>query len=106
METTFYRRHVVAIHAHPDDIEILAAGTVMRLIEIGHKVTIVSMTPGDCGTAEYSAEEISNIRRGEAAHAAGLAGAEYFCAEFRDLAIFNDDSSRRRVTEVLRRVQP
>lgn len=106
METTFYRRHVLAIHAHPDDIEILAAGTVIRLIEKGHRVTIVTMTPGDCGTAEYSSDEISVIRRREAAEAARLAGADYFCAEFRDLAIFNDDSSRRRVAEILRRVQP
>src|SRR4051794_30830971 len=105
METTFYRRHILAIHAHPDDIEILAAGTVMRLIENGHRVTVVTMTAGDCGTAESPPEEISRIRRREAAEAAALAGAEYFCAEFRDLSIFNDDSSRRRVTEVLRRVQ-
>src|SRR3954454_15263635 len=106
METTFYRKHVLAIHAHPDDIEILAAGTVMRLTEKGHTVTIVTMTPGDCGSAEYPAEEISRTRRREAAEASELAGAEYFCAEFRDLAIFSDDSSRRRVTEILRRVQP
>ena len=33
-------------------------------------------------------------------------GAEYVCLEFRDLAIFNDDESRRRITEVLRRIQP
>ena len=35
-----------------------------------------------------------------------MIGAEYVCLEFRDLAIFNDDESRRRVTEALRRVQP
>ena len=44
------------------------------------------------------------IRRGEARAAAELIGADYLCLEFRDLAIFNDDESRRRVTEVLRRV--
>ena len=37
---------------------------------------------------------------------AGLIGARYLCLEFRDLAIFNDDESRRRVTEALRRVAP
>lgn len=64
------------------------------------------MTPGDCGSAEHSAEEIAAIRRAEAQAAAKLMGADYLCLEFRDLAIFNDDDSRRRVTEVLRRVQP
>ena len=42
-------------------------------------------------------------KRPAAAHAIG---AGYQCAEFRDLAIFNDDPSRRRVTELLRRVSP
>lgn len=98
--------HILAIHAHPDDVEILAAGTLMHLRERGHAVTIVTMTPGDVGTAEYGPEEIATIRRGEAERAAGLIGAKYVCAEFRDLAIFNDDGSRRRVTELLRQIQP
>ena len=64
------------------------------------------MTPGDCGSAVHDAEAIAEIRRGEARAAAALIGAEYLCLEFRDLAIFNDDESRRRVTEVLRRSGP
>lgn len=106
MEPTFYPGHVLAIHAHPDDIEILASGTLMQLIARGHKVTIASMTAGDCGTTEYSPEEISRIRKGEAQAAADFIGADYLCAGFYDLAIFNDDSSRRRVTEILRQLQP
>lgn len=35
-----------------------------------------------------------------------MIGARYVCAEFRDLAIFNDDASRRRVCEIIRRIQP
>jgi LmbE family N-acetylglucosaminyl deacetylase len=94
------------IHAHPDDAEILAGGTLALLSELGHSVTIVSMTPGDCGSAEHSAEEIAQIRRREASESATLIGAEYRCAEFRDMAIFNTDEARRKVTELLRRVAP
>jgi LmbE family N-acetylglucosaminyl deacetylase len=97
---------ILAIHAHPDDVEILAAGTLAQLTESGHHVTIVTMTPGDCGTTEYPPDEIARIRRNEAAKSAGLIGAEYICAEFRDMAIFNDDASRRRVTELLRSLRP
>ncbi|MGH9628028.1 MAG: PIG-L deacetylase family protein [Bryobacteraceae bacterium] len=97
---------ILAIHAHPDDVEIFAGGTAALLVERGHHVTIVTMTPGDCGTTDYPPEEIAAIRRKEAADAARLIGAEYICAEFRDLAIFNDDASRRRVTEILRCTQP
>ena len=97
---------IVSIHAHPDDAEILAGGTLALLASAGHQITIVTMTPGDCGTRDYPPDEIAAIRRGEAARAAAVIGAEYICAEFRDLAVFNDDQSRRRVTEILRRVQP
>ncbi len=100
------RKTILAIHAHPDDVEILAGGTLARLAAAGHRVLIVSMTPGDCGSRDRSPEEIAAIRRKEAAAAARHIGAEYRCAEFRDLAIFNDDPSRRRVTEVLRQKRP
>ena len=76
------------------------------LAERGHHVMIASMTPGDCGSAEFDAETTANIRRGEAARAAASIGAVYSCVEFRDLAVFNDDASRRRVTEFIRRARP
>lgn len=99
-------QRILAIHAHPDDLEILAGGTLVLLAAQGHHLTIVTMTPGDCGTAEYTAEEISEIRRREAATAAVLIGAEYRCAEFRDLAIFSDHPARQHVVEILRRTHP
>jgi LmbE family N-acetylglucosaminyl deacetylase len=97
---------ILHIHAHPDDAEIFTAGTLALLAAKGHHVTIVTMTPGDCGSHHHSPEEIAEIRRQEAARAAAMIGAEYICAEFRDLAIFEDDESRRRVTALLRRTQP
>lgn len=100
------KKRILSIHAHPDDAEIMAGGTLALLAGRGHSITIVTMTPGDCGTIEYPPEEISAIRREEARQAAALIGAEYVCAEFRDLAIFSDDASRRRVVEILRRARP
>src|SRR4051812_42258350 len=97
---------VLALHAHPDDIEFQCAGTLSLLQEVGCHLTLATMTPGDCGSAEHDAEAISEIRRGEARAAAALIGADCLCLEFRDLAIFNDDESRRRVTETLRRGRP
>jgi LmbE family N-acetylglucosaminyl deacetylase len=97
---------VLALHAHPDDVEFQCSGTLILLREAGCDVTIATMTPGDCGSALHDAEAISSIRRDEARAAAALIEADYLCLEFRDLAIFNDDESRRRVTEALRRVRP
>ena len=99
-------KRIVSIHAHPDDAEILAGGTLAHLAARGHQITIVTMTPGDCGSIEYGANEIAAMRRKEAAAAAALIGASYVCAEFRDLAIFNDDPSRRRVTNLIRSLNP
>jgi LmbE family N-acetylglucosaminyl deacetylase len=96
--------NILAIHAHPDDVEILAAGTLAELAAAGHHVTIVTMSPGDCGSDNHSQEEIAAIRRGEAARSAARIGARYRCGEFRDMSVFSDDASRRRVAEILRQV--
>ncbi len=99
-------KRILAIHAHPDDVEILAAGTLALLAKKGVTVTIVTMTPGDKGSMILGPEEISSIRRDEARKAAEMIGAEYQCVEFRDLEIFNDHEARSRVVELLRAVQP
>ncbi len=97
---------ILAIHAHPDDIETLAAGTLALLAGQGHAITIVTLTAGDCGSAEAGPEETARTRQDEAARAAAMIGADYACAGFGDLAVFNDDGSRRRVTELVRWAKP
>lgn len=98
--------HILAFHAHPDDIETLGAGTLALLAANGHRVTLATMTAGDCGSTEYDAEETARIRKGEAAAAAALIGADYHCAGIGDLCVFNDDVTRRRTTELIRLVRP
>ncbi len=93
---------IASIQAHPDDAEILAGGTLALLSGLGHDTTIVTMSAGDCGSTVHGAEEIAAIRKGEAAESAALIGAKYLWGGFRDLAIFNDDRSRRIVTGLLR----
>jgi LmbE family N-acetylglucosaminyl deacetylase len=99
-------KHILAIHAHPDDVETLASGTLALLAERGHRITIATMTAGDCGSIEHAPEETAAIRRKEAAAAAGLIGAAYVCAGFPDLGVFNDDGARRRTVELIRSVAP
>ena len=97
---------VLALHAHPDDVEILAGGTLALLSAAGHEITIATMTAGDCGSAEHTSKQIAAIRRGEALRSAEIIHARYLCCGFSDLRIFNDDTARRRVTEVLRKINP
>nr|QQZ51849.1 PIG-L family deacetylase [Phenylobacterium glaciei] len=97
---------ILAIHAHPDDIETLGAGTLAVLAEKGHAVKIVTVTAGDCGSNETEPAETAVIRKGEATAAAALIGADYRCADIPDLCVFNDDPCRRRVTEMIRWAAP
>lgn len=97
---------ILAIHAHPDDIEFQCAGTLALLKQRGCDIVLATMTPGDCGSAEMTPEEIASKRRAEATRAAELLDAEYICLEFRDLSICIDNESRRRVTEILRKTRP
>jgi LmbE family N-acetylglucosaminyl deacetylase len=98
---------VLSVLAHPDDAEFLCAGTLIRLSrEHGWQVHIATMTPGDCGSAELSADEISRIRRAEGARAAALIGARYHCLEERDLLITYNERVLERVTRLLREVRP
>jgi len=97
---------ILAIHAHPDDIETLAAGTLALLASLGHAITIASVTAGDCGSSAFGPEETGRIRRGEATTAAAMIGASYQCLGVGDLAVFNNDETRRRVTEAVRAARP
>ncbi len=97
---------ILAIHAHPDDIEFQCAGTLARLRQLGCPITLITLNTGDCGSAELGPDEIATIRRGEAQASADLLGAEYDCLEFLDLSIIVDNDSRRRVTEAVRRARP
>ncbi|HXE11474.1 MAG TPA: PIG-L family deacetylase, partial [Bryobacteraceae bacterium] len=97
---------IASVHAHPDDAEILAGGTLALLAAAGHEITIVTMAAGDCGSGEFAAEELVRIRRAEAVAAAALIGAKYRWGGFHDLAIFSDDPSRRNVTRLIRELNP
>jgi LmbE family N-acetylglucosaminyl deacetylase len=97
----------LAVLAHPDDAEFLCAGALIRLArEHGWHVHIATMTPGDCGSAEHSAEEIARIRRAEGAASAARLGGAYHCLESRDLLVFYDGPTVATVTDLLRTVRP
>lgn len=97
---------VLALMAHPDDIEILCAGTLVLLHEAGWDVHMATMTGGDLGSSTLGPEEIGKIRRAEAAASAALLEAPYTCLGYRDLTITYEAETKRRVTALLRSVRP
>ena len=99
-------QRVLAVGAHPDDVEIMCSGTLFALRQLGHEVHVTSLTLGDGGSLELSAEEIRRVRHREAIQACEVLGATYHHAEFNDLCIFNDADSNRRVTALVREIDP
>ena len=108
MNLNLENRRVLALMPHPDDIEILCAGTLIRLREeAGCEIHIATMTAGDKGSATLSREEIARIRHDEAQQGAEVIGAlSYTCLHFNDLEIVFDNDARRKVTGLLRSIDP
>jgi LmbE family N-acetylglucosaminyl deacetylase len=97
---------VLGIFSHPDDAEMVCAGTLSLFRKAGWAVHVATMAPGDKGTAEYSREEISRIRKIEAARAAEVIGATYHCLGLEDVYILYDRESINRTTAIIRSIHP
>jgi bacillithiol biosynthesis deacetylase BshB1 len=63
---------VLAIAAHPDDVELTCGGTIMKMGQRGYKTGILDLTAGEMGT-----RGTPEIRSVEAARAAKLLGVKW-----------------------------
>jgi LmbE family N-acetylglucosaminyl deacetylase len=98
---------VLALGAHPDDLEILCGGTLARYVEEGHEVVMCHATKGDRGSFEHTSEEISRIRNSEAARAAEICGAEHVSLGLSDGEVNAGDSEQRMlVLDLVRETRP
>jgi len=102
----FSNKTVLCLCAHPDDAEFFCAGTLALLHQKGWHIHIATMTPGDCGTVEYSREEISQIRKGEASRAAAVLNGQYHCLECEDVFIMYDRLTLLKIIKLIRQIQP
>ncbi|MBX5439187.1 MAG: bacillithiol biosynthesis deacetylase BshB1 [Thermoflavifilum sp.] len=50
MQATTDKLDILAIAAHPDDVELSCAGTLMVHVQMGHRVGILDLTAGELGT--------------------------------------------------------
>lgn len=96
----------LAIAAHPDDIEFMMAGTLMRLKAAGYELHYWNLANGCCGTSEYDAATIALLRREEGMAAAKFLGAAFHESICDDLGIFYDRPTLAKVASVVRAVQP
>lgn len=96
----------LALMAHPDDIEFVAAGTLLLLAEAGWDLHYCNIANGDCGSMVTDRAETERIRSGEARDAAAVLGATFHEGVSSDLMIFYDERHLRRVAAIVRAARP
>ena len=99
--------NILAIGAHPDDVEFSVGGTLLRYKKEGHKIFIALTTSGNIGSSTHSSRgEIAEIREAEM-----LEAAKYYDAEVRflrndDELLHNTPESRLQVLDAIRWANP
>jgi LmbE family N-acetylglucosaminyl deacetylase len=97
---------VLAVGAHPDDLEILCAGTLARYAKRGDQVTMAVATNGEVGSPTLPKEEIAEIRRQEACASAGVIGADFIWMNYPDEFLFSTTETRLDFLNMVRKARP
>lgn len=93
---------ILAIAAHPDDVELSASGTLMRYVSEGKKVGIIDLTEGELGTR--GTVETRYAETAEASKIMGLSARENL--RMAD-GFFEDNAENKRlIIEQIRKYQP
>jgi N-acetylglucosamine malate deacetylase 1 len=96
----------LAITAHPDDIEFVAAGTLLLLKQAGWDIHYFNVARGNCGSVQHDSETTARIRLEEAQAAAALIGASFYPPIANDLEIIYSVELLRQVSAVVRQAKP
>jgi two-component system, NtrC family, response regulator HydG len=93
------RQAVLAIGAHPDDVEIGAAGALLVHRSMGHEVSILTLSRGARGGSQ-------DTRAGESDDAARALGAALFLDDLKDTRISEGDPTIGAISRVVESVRP
>lgn len=98
----FPKLDVLAIAAHRDDTEIVSGGTLIKMVDLGHKVGILDLTAGEAGTRGDQ-----NTRATEAECAARVMNLTFrHNLHLPDAGLFLTQENALAVAEVIRRTKP
>jgi len=98
--------NILAVVAHPDDMEILCGGTMAKFSRLGHKVTVCHVCDGGKGSKSHSSEELIKIRHKEALESAKLIKAEMIWAGIPDGEVVLNLDNRIKIIDIIRKSQP
>ena len=92
----------IAFGAHPDDVELTCAGTLIKLVQKGYHIGMVSLTAGELGTRGDH-----QIRQSEFKQSAAIIGAaEYEVINLADGQLVNLWEQKLEVIHIIRRYKP
>lgn len=95
--------HVLAVGAHPDDVEIACGGTLAKLVRQGYRVGIVDLTDGEPTPGSPGPE----VRLREAAEAARILGVQVrHTLDLPNRRLFDSHEGRLELGKVIRRYRP
>ncbi len=99
-------RAAFAIHAHPDDIEFMMAGTLFLLRDTGWEVHYMTIADGNCGSMDLRPSDTALLRREEAERAVEHLGGIFHPSLTHDMQIFYTPELLTRLSAVVREVAP
>lgn len=93
---------ILAFGAHPDDVELGCAGTILKEVSLGKKVGIVDLTRGELGTR--GSAELRDLEAAAAANILGVSVRENLA--MRDGFFVNDEAHQLEVIKMIRKYKP
>ena len=97
---------VLAIAAHPDDIEFVMAGTMLQLARRGWSLHYMNVADGSRGSTTMDRQQCAAVRLEEAQRAAETLGATFYGPICHDMEIAYTTELLRKVTAVVRQARP
>lgn len=93
---------ILAFGAHPDDVEISCAGTLLKHIDAGCKVGIIDLTRGELGTR--GSAELRMVEAERSRQMLGVSARENLAMA--DGFFANDPANKLRIVEMVRKYRP
>jgi len=106
MQIPLTHRSVLALFAHPDDIEFVAAGTLLLLQDLGWQIHYCNIADGCCGSTTTNRLETAQIRLKESRRSANLLGATFYQPICHDLDVFYNAANLAKIASIVRQSQP
>jgi LmbE family N-acetylglucosaminyl deacetylase len=97
---------ILAVGAHPDDLEVLCAGTLAKCAGRGDTVFMAVSTDGAGGSTTLAESEIVRIRQGEARASTAVIGAQSIWLGYPERRLYDNDQTRLRYIDLVRETRP